>query len=100
MRRCSVSTPCRIWNAVMGAELERLHEIRRGKGGVDEERELRFVRDRRDRRDVEHVQAGVAERFAKDEPGVFLDGFPEILGLARGHERRVDTEALERVAEQ
>ncbi len=57
----------------VGAELDRLAEIGRREGVVDQQRDLRIMRDLRDRRDIEHLEAGIADGLADHQPRVRPD---------------------------
>ena len=49
----------------VGTKLRRPAQVGRGKGVVDHQGQGRGVRDLGDSRDVDHFQARIAERFAK-----------------------------------
>ncbi len=54
----------------VGAVLERFEQVRRGEGGVDQQRHAVLMRDLRDGGDIEHVEAWIAERFAEQQARV------------------------------
>ncbi len=58
------------------------------------------MRDRADARDVEHVQAGVAERLAEQQFRVGADRGAPCVDVARLDERGLDAEARQRVVQQ
>ncbi len=84
----------------VAAVLDRAEQRRRGEGVVDHQRQLRLVGDRGDRRDVHHLEAGIAERLAVDEPRLGADSGAEAVVVARIHEARRDPEARQGVGEQ
>ena len=84
----------------VGAELDGLAEVRRGKGVVDQQRNFRRMCDLGNLGDVEHFEAGIADGFTDHEPRVWPDRGAESLEVARLHERRRDAEARQRVRQQ
>ena len=84
----------------VGAELNRLAEIGRGKGVVDQERDFGVMRDLRDGWDVQHLQARIADGFGDDQPRVRPDRRAEFVERARFHEGRGDAEAGQRMRQQ
>src|SRR5882672_8437597 len=84
----------------IGAVVEGLEEVRRGEGGIHQERQLRGVRDRGDRGNVEHVQPGVAEGLAEKKLGVRPDRLFPGGEIARSYERGFDAEARQSIGEQ
>ena len=58
------------------------------------------VRDFGDLRDIQHVQAGIAERLPEKQPRLGPDRFPEGIHVARIDESGFDTEAGQGVAQQ
>ena len=84
----------------VGAVLERAHQVRRGEGGVDQQRQPGIVRDFGDAWNVEDVKPRVAERFAEDKPRIRADRLAESIHVARIYEGGVDAEARQGVAQQ
>ena len=72
------------------AVFERPHQIRRGERRIDQQRQPVIVRQRRDTRHVEHVEPGVAERLAEQQPRFRTDR------RAPGVQRRADRRTLSR----
>ena len=58
----------------IGAMVEGLEQIRRGEGGIDQQRQAGIVRDLRDGGNVEHLQPRIAHRLAKQQPRAGADG--------------------------
>ncbi len=52
----------------VGAELDRPAEERRREGVVDQQRNLRVMRDLRDRGNIEHFEPGIADGLADHQP--------------------------------
>ena len=77
----------------VSAVLERLHQVRRREGRVDEQRQAVLVRDRTDRRDIEHFEPRVAERLAEQQPRFGPDCGAPAGDVARLDEARRDAEA-------
>ena len=77
----------------IGAALERAAEVGRREGVVDQERQAMVVRDRGDPRDVEHLEAGIADRLAEQKPRLGPDRRGEGGRIARVGEGRGDAEA-------
>ena len=84
----------------VGAEIERAAQVRRGEGGIDQQRHAGLVSDLGDPGDVEHLEPGVAQRFAEEQSRIGPDRLAERLGLARIHEGGLDTEARQRMRKQ
>ena len=85
----------------VGAVIERPHQIGRGEGRVDQQRQAVLVRDRRDARDVEHVEAGVAQRLAEAAAASSGRIAARQASRSRGSTKRgLDAEARQRVVEQ
>ena len=84
----------------VGAVVERPHQVGRRERRVDEQRQPVLVRERRDARDVEHVEPGIAERLAEQQPRLRPDRRAPGVEVARIDERRLDAEARQRVVEQ
>ena len=84
----------------VGAQLDRPAEVRRREGVVDQQRQAVVVRDGGNARDVEHLEAGVAERLAEHEPRLGPDRRAEGARVARVDQRGGDAEARQRVDEQ
>ena len=82
------------------AVLERPHQIGRRERRIDQQRQPVIVRQRRDARHVEHVEPGVAERLAEQQPRFGTDRRTPRVDVARIDERRRDAEARQRVVEQ
>ena len=49
----------------VGAQRERLHQIRRGERRIDQQRQPMVVRQRGNARNIEHVETGIAQRFSE-----------------------------------
>ncbi len=79
---------------------ERLQQIGRGEGRVDQQRNAMFVAQLGQRRDVQHVQARIAERLAEQQPGLGPDRGAPGVDVARLHEGGLDAEAAQRVVQQ
>ena len=79
------------------AELQRAAKPGGGEGVVDHQRQPRFVRCFGNRRDVEHFEAGIAERFAEQQPRFGAQRGAERLRIARVHEGRLDPETRQGV---
>ncbi len=79
---------------------ERAQQIRRREGRIDQQRHAIFMRDLGYARDVQHIEPGVAERFAEKEPRVRARGRAPCIEIVRRDEGRVDPEALKRVVQQ
>ena len=85
----------------IGAVLERPHQPRRRERRVDEQRQAVLVRERRDARNVEHVEPGIAERLAEQQPRVRAGSRARQASMSRGSTNVVvDAEARQRVVEQ
>ncbi|MGY4242705.1 hypothetical protein ACVIIZ_004113 [Bradyrhizobium sp. USDA 4523] len=84
----------------VGAELDRLAEIGRREGVVDQQRNLRVMRDLSHRGDIEYFEAGIADGLADHEAGVRLDRGTEFVEPTRLHEGRGDAEPRQRVRQQ
>jgi hypothetical protein len=84
----------------VGAMVERLHQPRRREGRIDQQRQAVVVGQRRDGRDVEHVEAGIAERLAEQQPRLRPDRGAPAVDVAGLHEGRRDAEARQRVVQQ
>jgi len=84
----------------VGAELDRLAQIRRGKGVVDQERNFRVMRDLRHRRDIQHLQARIADGLGNDQPGVRPDRSTEFVQRTRLHKGGGDAEAGKRMRQE
>ena len=82
------------------AQIERLYEIRRGESGIDQQRQPVLVRHVRHGGDVQHLEARIAQSFAKQQPRVGPHGGAESFHIARIDEGRFDAEARQRVAQQ
>ena len=78
----------------VGAMLEGAQQIGRGKGRVEHQRQLVFVRQGGNRGDVQHVEAGIAQRFAEQHFRIRANGGAPGIHVARVDERRLDTEAF------
>jgi hypothetical protein len=76
----------------VGAPLNRPAQVRRGHGVVDDQRDLGLVGDLGEGFDVDDVDERVAQRFRVKQLGVLLDGFAEILRVARVDEGGLDAE--------
>ena len=68
-------------------------QVGRREGGVHHQRQAVVVGNVGHRSDVEHLDAGVAERLGEHETGVRGDGRRELVGAAGVHERGGDAEA-------
>ena len=77
----------------IGAEIEWPHQIRRGECGVHQQRHVRFVSDVGNLRNVQHVQAGITQSFAEQQPRVRANRRAPGVEIARIDERRFDAEA-------
>jgi hypothetical protein len=84
----------------VGAMLDGLHQPGRREGRVDEQRQAGVVRDRSHVGDVEHVQAGVAQRLAEQQPRLGPDRGAPGVDVARIDEGGRDAEARQRVGQQ
>ena len=84
----------------IGAELDRAAEERRRKGVVDQQRNLRVMRDLRDIRNIQHLKPGIADGLADHKPRIRLDRGAEFIERARLDEGRRDAEARQRVRQQ
>jgi hypothetical protein len=81
--------------------LERVEQVGRGDGVVDEERHADLLRHGRDGLQVEHVALRVADGLAEERLGVLLHrGAPGVGVVVVLDERHLDTELRERVAQQ
>ncbi len=81
-------------------QLERPHEVRCSEGRIQQQRHLGVMGDLRDHRHVQHVEPGIAERFAEQQAGVGADRAAPGLQVARIDEGGFDAEALEGVLQQ
>ncbi len=85
----------------VGAVLEGADQPRRGHGVVDDERHADVVRHAGHAPDVEEVVAGVADRLAVEGLGVGPGGGPPLVEVVDvGHERHLDAQLGQRVAQQ
>ena len=84
----------------VGAELDRPAEIGRREGVVDQQRDLRVVRDLRDLGNIQHFEAGIADGLADHQPGIGPDRSAKFVERARLDEGRGDAEARQRVRQQ
>ena len=79
------------------AELERLAEPRRGEGGIDEERHGGGMGGRGNGGNVQHFEAGVAQRLAEHQLRVRPHRRGEGFRRARINERRLDAKPRQRI---
>ena len=84
----------------VGAQLERFDQPGRGQGRVHQQRHPGRMGDGGHGLDVEHVQAGVADGFAKEELGVGPHGGAPGVMVAGRHKAGVDAETAQRVVQQ
>ena len=81
------------------APLNRSTQIRCRKGVVDEQRQSALVRDAGDGLDVEHIAAGIADRFAEECLGIAPNrGFPRA-EIVRVHPCQLDRKLAQDVLE-
>ena len=91
---------CRRVIQEIGAEFEGLHQVGRRERRIDQQRQLRLVRDLRHRGDVQYIQAGIAQCFTEQEPGVVSYGVLPRTEVARTDKGRINAKSFQRVAEQ
>jgi len=84
----------------VGAQRQRLHQPRGGERAVEQQRQAGVVRDLRHGGHVEHVQPRVAQRLAKQQPGVGAHGGAPAIEVGRCHEGGFDAKAAQRVLQQ
>ena len=84
----------------ISTQIEWPAQVRRGESGVDHQWQAVTVGDLSYCRYVEYFKAGVAQRFAEQQPGIGLDSRSESLRLARVDEGGLDAKARQRVFEQ
>ena len=89
----------RVVNDV-GTKVEGLDQVRRGEGGVHQQRHFGLVGDLRHGGNVEHVQPRVAHGFAEEQLGVGAHGVAPAVDVARLHEGGLDAEAAQGVVQQ
>ena len=82
------------------AVVEGAHQPGRGERRIDQQRQAVVVRERRHARHVQHVEAGIAERLAEQQPRLVADRRAPCVEVARIDERRPDAEPRQRVVEQ
>ena len=76
----------------IGAKLDRPAEIGRRKGVVDQQGNFRIMRDGGDLWDIEHLEAGIADGLADNQPRIGLDRRAKFVQRARLYECRGDAE--------
>ena len=84
----------------VGAVLDRPDQAGRGEGRIDHQRQAGNVGDGGNRRDVEHLEAGIAQRLGEDQPRLGPDRRGEGCRVARIDHRRRDAEARQGMVEQ
>ena len=84
----------------VGAEIQRLHQVRRCQRRIDQQRHSCVMGDRAHPRNVEHVQAGVPDGFAEQELGGGTHRCAPAVDVARLDECRLDAEPAHGVVQQ
>jgi hypothetical protein len=84
----------------VSAQLQWLHQVGRGKGGIHHERQSGLVSNRCHPGYIQDVKPGVADRLGKYQSCVIAYRGPERLWITGIDEGRLDTEARQRVGEQ
>ena len=82
------------------AMIEAPAQIRCVECGIDHQRDLLGFRYFADGLQVHDVQAGIANEFSVDHPGVVLDGVLKSLGIGRIHECCVNSKTRQGVFHQ
>ena len=84
----------------VGTMLEWPDQIRCGQRRIEHQWHAHLMRDGSDSLDVDQQIAGIAQRFAKEQPRVRAHCSAPGVYIPRVHERRLDAEARQRVVEQ
>ena len=84
----------------VGAQIQRLHQVRRCQRRIDQQRHSRLMGNRAHPRNVEHVQARVPDGFAEQQLGGRPHRCAPAVDVARFDERRLDAEPAHGVVQQ
>src|SRR5579885_433020 len=86
-------------NDDIGAMLERLHQVRRRHGVINDKRQAMLMRDSGNGANIERVQARITYCLRVNGPRALVDGRAEVLRVTAIHKSNVNAELRPRVME-